>query len=458
MPKGWRAPSGGSKTAGKAGGGSADAKAAREIAGNIRSERGLTRGQREEAEQHLYKAANHLDAGNHAEAASELDEAMHATSLRGGGIIKGSTAAKARDLRDKVRAGNAGAAPAPAPKAAEPEWKQTMDEMAARERAAGIANARGMDRMFALSDARKMHMRDVTSGIVFPHPSDLGGHPGDNGAWQASDLFGNGDLAGAADALDRQAAGETSRARAAANRKLAAQLRAVTPKAAPPGLGKVPGTQQPDGSFTALDHNGTEYQVSLRRGTVTVSRGSRTAKAPAGDNPTQTARVLAGRIAPATPAELKDAQNAVVRRQLLTPRQSEVLQQDNERLTAQASAQSRRQGAVQAAHSRDDLAAVELSAKTAMLEATPAPRGKPGGPGLYDVRGMGHTDYVQQIVKALIEKRGMDPHRAYAVARGAIRRWMRGGSGVHPEVRAAAAAAEAGELARQARAKAAHGR
>lgn len=106
----------------------------------------------------------------------------------------------------------------------------------------------------------------------------------------------------------------------------------------------------------------------------------------------------------------------------------------------------------------DDLSAViELSARTAQLEITPAPRGKPGGPGLYDVQGMGHTDYLQQIVKALIEKRGMDPHRAYAVARGAIRKWAAGGSGVHPEVRAAAGAAEAGELARQTRAKAVHG-
>jgi hypothetical protein len=115
------------------------------------------------------------------------------------------------------------------------------------------------------------------------------------------------------------------------------------------------------------------------------------------------------------------------------------------------------------AYGWDDLAAVigrdpvELSAETGRLAATPAPRGKPGGPGLYDVKGMGHTNYEQQIVKALIEKRGMDPGRAYAIARGAIRKWARGGGHVHPEVRAAAGAAETGELARQARAKAVHG-
>jgi hypothetical protein len=104
----------------------------------------------------------------------------------------------------------------------------------------------------------------------------------------------------------------------------------------------------------------------------------------------------------------------------------------------------------------DLLAAIELSAKTASLEATPAPRGKPAGPGLYGVSGQEHTPYLQQVVKGLIEKRGMDPGKAYAVARGSIRKWGRGGGKVRPEVRAAATAAEAGEMAKQARAKATH--
>jgi hypothetical protein len=95
---------------------------------------------------------------------------------------------------------------------------------------------------------------------------------------------------------------------------------------------------------------------------------------------------------------------------------------------------------------------IDLSARTAMLERTPAPRGAPGGPGLYHVKGLGHSDYLQQIVKALIEKRGMPPGRAYAIARGAIRKWMRGGGKVHPEVRAAAAGAETQELRAQAQA------
>ena len=91
---------------------------------------------------------------------------------------------------------------------------------------------------------------------------------------------------------------------------------------------------------------------------------------------------------------------------------------------------------------------VDLSARTAMLERTPAPRGKPGGPGLYDVKGQGHTAYFQQVVKALIEKRGMPASKAYAIAYGALRKWRRGGGHVHPEVRAAATGALAGEAAK----------
>ena len=103
----------------------------------------------------------------------------------------------------------------------------------------------------------------------------------------------------------------------------------------------------------------------------------------------------------------------------------------------------------------DDLASVvELSAETGRLAVTPAPYGKPGGPGLYGVHGLKHSDYLEQIVHALMTKRGMDKGRATAIARGAIRKWMRGGGKVHPEVRAAAAGAEAEELKAQARAHA----
>jgi hypothetical protein len=68
------------------------------------------------------------------------------------------------------------------------------------------------------------------------------------------------------------------------------------------------------------------------------------------------------------------------------------------------------------------------------------------------VKGNEHSAYLQQIVKALIEKRGMSPDKAYGVARAAIRKWGSGRGKVRPEVRAAAAAAEGQEISAQARA------
>lgn len=99
-------------------------------------------------------------------------------------------------------------------------------------------------------------------------------------------------------------------------------------------------------------------------------------------------------------------------------------------------------------------ALIELSAETGRLASTPAPRGKPGGPGLYGVRGNMHSPYMQQIVKALIEKRGMDPGKAYAIAWGAMRKWSKGGGKTHPEVRAAAAGSLGLEKVAEARAHA----
>lgn len=113
--------------------------------------------------------------------------------------------------------------------------------------------------------------------------------------------------------------------------------------------------------------------------------------------------------------------------------------------------------AVQAARTWDDLASViDLSARTPMLEATPAPRGRPGGPGLYFLKGNKHSDYLEQVVKALIEKRGMPPSKAYAIAWGALRRWQSGKGKVHPEVRAAASGALGQEAKAAAAARAAH--
>jgi len=89
---------------------------------------------------------------------------------------------------------------------------------------------------------------------------------------------------------------------------------------------------------------------------------------------------------------------------------------------------------------------IELSAETGKLAITPAPYGRPGGPGLYGVKGQKHSDYFEQIVKALMEKRGMDKGKASAVAWGALRRWR--AKSKHPEVRSAATGALAEEAAK----------
>jgi hypothetical protein len=79
-----------------------------------------------------------------------------------------------------------------------------------------------------------------------------------------------------------------------------------------------------------------------------------------------------------------------------------------------------------------------LSAQTAVLERTPHPNGRPGGPGLYGKAGNKHSDYFEQIVHALMTKRGMTQAQASAIAWSRLRKWSAGGGKVHPEVRAAA--------------------
>lgn len=95
--------------------------------------------------------------------------------------------------------------------------------------------------------------------------------------------------------------------------------------------------------------------------------------------------------------------------------------------------------------------AVELSAETGRLAVTPAPRGKPGGPGLYNVKGNMHSPYLQNVVKALI-RQGKTPGEAYAIAWSSLRKWS--AKSKHPEVRAAAAGGLAEEGVAEARAHA----
>ena len=112
-----------------------------------------------------------------------------------------------------------------------------------------------------------------------------------------------------------------------------------------------------------------------------------------------------------------------------------------------------RRGSKQFTYDWDDVArTAELSAETSRLAVTPAPYGKPGGPGLYGVKGNKHSDYFEQVVKALMEKRGMDKARASKIAWASLRKWS--AKSKHVEVRAAAAGGLAEEKAAEARAHA----
>jgi len=100
-------------------------------------------------------------------------------------------------------------------------------------------------------------------------------------------------------------------------------------------------------------------------------------------------------------------------------------------------------------------AAILLSADTGRLATEPHPFGKPGGPGLWGVKGMELPPYIQNIARALLRTgRAKTLSQAIAIARGASKRWAAGGGNVRPEVRAASAATSADWSAKQARAHA----
>lgn len=424
VPKGWTAPS--PKSSGKtekAGGGSPEhAAAAYGIAANVRLERGLSRFQREEAEQRLHSAAGHLNAGDHAKAASELDEAMRAASMRGGGVIKGSTAAQARDLRNKIRAEHP----------ADPE--------------AGGANG-------------------VMSG---PHPADkltVAGNPGATAkAMDTADLH-------AADAeLGRRAAllgkpGQLSKAHKAVLGELAARSGAKPTLPAKPARNAGGGNEQQLGLISQRTQGGDKTSGEMKAGDMLEGHQA-IGQAPVGILGNERRRIINGGYVKGSFSDpwwmAGPGGKFAVSQRWKSPAQTASQPKDGKWQTVKIPAKDERVltpvSSAGIALSWDELAAViELSAKTATLEVTPAPYGKPGGPGLYDVKGLQHTPYFEQVVKALMEKRGMDKGRASAIAYGALRKWSRGGGKVHPEVRAAAAGALAGEKAKGAAAKAAHG-
>ena len=87
----------------------------------------------------------------------------------------------------------------------------------------------------------------------------------------------------------------------------------------------------------------------------------------------------------------------------------------------------------------------------------PEPRGKPGGPGLYGLKGKGHSAYFEHIVNDLIEG-GTPEGKAYSLTWGILRNYAAGhdgkGNRVSAETQAKAVAALAEEKQRQAEAKA----
>jgi hypothetical protein len=96
---------------------------------------------------------------------------------------------------------------------------------------------------------------------------------------------------------------------------------------------------------------------------------------------------------------------------------------------------------------------MDFSAQTEALASTHRPFGKPGGPGLWNVKGMQLPAYIQNIARALLRTgRARNLSHAIAIARAATKRWAKGGGNVHPEVRAASAATGAEWEASRARA------
>lgn len=95
---------------------------------------------------------------------------------------------------------------------------------------------------------------------------------------------------------------------------------------------------------------------------------------------------------------------------------------------------------------------LQESEKTAGYAVTPHPFGKPGGPGLWKHKGLQLPPYIQNVAHG-IQKSGKTESEAIAAAVGIVKRWAAGGGKVHPEVKAAAAAA----LAQWEALKATHG-
>lgn len=93
-----------------------------------------------------------------------------------------------------------------------------------------------------------------------------------------------------------------------------------------------------------------------------------------------------------------------------------------------------------------ELLAELRTAETPIASTVHEPLGKPGGPGLFHVKGLQLPAYVQHVRDELM-KQGHAESKATGMAVGIIRNWAAGhdgkGNRVHPDVQAAAAKAVA---------------
>jgi len=95
---------------------------------------------------------------------------------------------------------------------------------------------------------------------------------------------------------------------------------------------------------------------------------------------------------------------------------------------------------------------LDESVKTAALAVTPSPFST-STTSNWVARVGGLPPYIQNIAKGMMRGGDVDESSAIGRAIGAVKRWARGGGNVHPEVRAAAAAALAEWEAKRAASK-----
>jgi hypothetical protein len=177
-----------------------------------------------------------------------------------------------------------------------PEWKRIMDEQAAKREVAGKSNARSIQTQMAKAQAQRVRVKETT-GLTIPSPTGFRPGAGRSHVEDANNWLMHGRLPQAEDSLG-SAQAEALRAgdKAAATKlaKFRSQVQRAHVKSAPPPLVKTGG--QGNSSIKAIDHLGTRYTVSLSGGQVTVTGPGGKLSAPAGADPTRTARGLAAKV------------------------------------------------------------------------------------------------------------------------------------------------------------------